>query len=230
MANAERSALARRAGEARPASQIAKSPKPALPQPFHHIDHAQPDLPADGKPGVPAVRKLHRQRQAVARPAVRPALADDVKAAFRQLVEQCETGEQAARHEQQRAARVRADFENEFRSLMEHTIVPTLDEVGALLGRACWICQTVRSSPDADVGVSFEAYRPTMAAVADRGLPRITFSSVPEHLTVGVSSLTRLGGNGRPEYRLEEISSDFVARQTLLFVRQLVSDWAAGGF
>ena len=234
MANGERGALApragRRRGEARPATQAVKSPPPVRPQPFRVIDAPEADPRTDSKPGVAAVRTVNRQRRTLAGPAVRPALADDVKNAFRQLIEQCEAGEQAARHEQHRAARARADFENEFRSVMEHTIVPTLDEVGNLLGRACWICRTVPSAADADVGVSFEASRPTMETAADGGLPRITFSSVPEHLTVGVSCFTRLGGNGRPEYRLDEISSDFVARQTLLFVRQLVSDWAAGGF
>lgn len=214
MAN-ERGALAprgsRRTGE-RPAARAMK--------PFHVIDTT------DGMGS--AVRKVKRHPSAPQ--AARPALADDVKDAFRELIQQCDAREQAALHERQRAARAVADFENDFRTVIEQIVVPTLEEVASLLGRAGWTCRTVPSSVDADVGVSFEVWRPTMTAVTGSALPHIAFSSIPERLTVGVSAFTRLGGNGRPEYRLEEISIEFVARQTLLFFRQLAADWAAGGF
>jgi hypothetical protein len=236
MANVEGVAVAprgsRRGGEAKPANQVESSPKPVTAQQCHLVDDAQGDTLADAKPFIPAVRKANRQlqRQTFVRPAAHPAMADDVKNAFKRLIEQCEAGEESARQERQRAAKARADFENEFRCVMEQIIVPTLNEVGSLLRQSRWTCKTILSSPDAGVGVSFEASRPAMKAVANRGLPHITFSSVPEHLKVGVSSFSQLSGSGRPEYRLEEISSDFVARQTLLFFRQLTSDWAAGGF
>jgi hypothetical protein len=236
MTNVERVAVtprgSRRVGEEKPANQVERSPKPVTAQQFHVIDNAQGDTPADAKPFVPAVRKANRQlrRQTFVRQAAHPSMADDVKNAFTQLIEQCEACEEAAHQERQRAGKAEADFENAFRSVMEQIIVPTLNEVGSLLRQSRWTCKTVLSSPDTGVGVTFEASRPAMKAVADRGLPHITFSSVPEHQKVGISSFSGLSGNGRPEYRLEEISSDFVARQTLLFFRQLTNDWTAGGF
>jgi hypothetical protein len=153
-----------------------------------------------------------------------PAIGNDVRNAFKELIAQSQAREEAADQQHRRTAKARADFEREFKRVMEEVIIPTLNEIASLLQQSGWICKILPS--DAGIGVSFEASRPAMAAVAGKGLPHITFSSVPERLRFGVGSLTQLSGGGQLEYPLNEVSGDFVARQVLLFFRRLTNEWA----
>jgi hypothetical protein len=225
-ANVDRNAAAprngRRAGAIKSGGEGANSLVLAQQLQRNHI--ACGNAPAEVNPLSPALRKATRRHQNFTPP--RPAIADNIISAFKELIEQSQARQKAINQERKLAASARAEFENQFRHVMAEVIAPTLNEIGSLLEQSGWTCETTRLPSDIGVGVSFEASLPEMKAVAGDRLPRLTFLSVPDRLRLAIDSLTLSTAGGRPEYPLKEVSGDFVAHHVLLFFHRLTNEWA----
>jgi hypothetical protein len=193
---------------------------------------------ADAKRYVPALRKAARQfqRETFANRSRRAAgstsgcgepqalaIRDDIKRAFKALIEQSDVQEKATERERKRTAKARQVFENEFKRVTDQIIVPTLAEIGSLLQRSGWTCSTTPLS--SELGIRFEVSRGTTTkAIGETGRSHIAFACLSERLRLGIVSFGHTSGGGRHEYALGDVSNDFVAQQVLLFFRRLTTE------
>jgi hypothetical protein len=217
-ANVGRNAAAARNGRRAGANSL------VLAQQLQRSHIVRGDAPAEANSLSPALRKAARRHQNFAPP--RPAIADNIITAFKELIYQSQAREEAINQQRKRIATARAEFEHEFRHVMAEVITPTLNEIGTLLQQSGWTCETIPLPADIGVGVSFEVSLPEMKPVAGDGLPRVTFLSVPDRLRLDIDSLALSSVGGRPEYPLKEVSTDFVAHHVLLFFHRLTNEWA----
>ena len=106
--------------------------------------------------------------------------------------------------------RERERFETEWIRNRTAIVVPALEEIKALLNKACWQCEV---RPDKDQGIHFTIYRENMkAGIGAGGSERPYMSFQPEKVknTVLVYVATIGSGAGLGSFALDQITEDFV--------------------
>jgi hypothetical protein len=102
-------------------------------------------------------------------------------------------------------------------------VVPALEEIKALLSKACWQCEV---RPEKDQGIHFTIYRENMkAGIGAGGSERPYMSFQPEKVknTVLVYVATIGSGAGLGSFALDQITEDFVQAEASRFFVRLAS-------
>jgi hypothetical protein len=117
--------------------------------------------------------------------------------------------------EQQRL-REREKFETEWIRNRTAVVVPALEEIKALLSKACWHCEV---RPEKDQGVHFAIYQENMKAGVGTGGSERPYMSF--HVLVSVATIG--SGAGLGSFALDQITEDFVQAEASKFFVRLAS-------
>jgi hypothetical protein len=137
----------------------------------------------------------------------------DVQEAFEKAV----AGFEKRREAEQQRLREREKFETEWIRIRTDVLVPALEEVKTLLGKAGWQCE-VRA--DKDQGVHFTIYRGSVQGER----PYMAFQPQKPKDTITSYVATRGSGSELGNFTLDQITQDFAQAEAAKFFERLAAE------
>jgi hypothetical protein len=141
------------------------------------------------------------------------AVKKDIQETFEKALAGFETRQEAV----VQRLRAREKFETEWSQIRTGVVLPALEEVKALLGKAGWQCE---SRADKDQGVHFTIYRGSVQGER----PYMTFQPQKPKDTILIYVATKGSGSELGNFTLDQITQDFVQAETAKFFERITAE------